>query len=529
MFRSPAEAGESSAARAGCSQVNSSQAVLRCEYPGGPLLSVAPGSGIGGHRPRSSGGVGHEYQHLGRSQGVAATVMSAASVIMDETAAKRSSLSSEEAASDEGVEEAPSQSEGESGGAGADCNMAIPAAIGGEISSLVSSAISYRHHHQLLKTSGCFRGSSEEGRAGNLDGGKREAESSPERDLESDWSSGQSEAAQQSSVPVPEHQSMGGAALPVPPPPPPLPVAAAAAAHAADPQDYRVYFYDPKIPVSSQNEDGTKEEVDIFKNLRRIEDPWEILFMRAEGIHAHGYQSHACEMAVRLAMDMLKNPPDLISDAPPLTFASNNKGKKRRVCAASHQITHTASTTLTHCAFLCTVLSETAQSPFHLNLAFQIGMFGLEMARPPASTKPMEVKLAHQESELVSLLKRLPLGPSELSIVRERALQLKEGTLKSRGEALLPLMLASFIFESLVLPRSSSNYNFIRTGSDEQLGFEAAVAAIGLKANVSEVGGKALSRYPDLLPWCRFNFGSGSTYFLNPVPASSPAFLYVAA
>jgi hypothetical protein len=41
---------------------------------------------------------------------------------------------------------------------------------------------------------------------------------------------------------------------------------------------------------------------------------------------------------------------------------------------------------------------------------FQIGMFGLELARPPASTKPMEVKLAHQESELVSLLKRIPLG-----------------------------------------------------------------------------------------------------------------------
>jgi hypothetical protein len=37
-------------------------------------------------------------------------------------------------------------------------------------------------------------------------------------------------------------------------------------------------------------------------------------------------------------------------------------------------------------------------------------MFGLELARPPASTKPMEVKLAHQESELVSLLKRIPLG-----------------------------------------------------------------------------------------------------------------------
>ena len=69
----------------------------------------------------------------------------------------------------------------------------------------------------------------------------------------------------------------------------------------------------------------------------------------------------------------------------------------------------------------------------------------------------MEVKLAHQESELVALLKKLPLGQSELVILRERAIQLKEGTLKSRGEALLPMMLSSFIFDSLVLSQLSSS------------------------------------------------------------------------
>ena len=79
-----------------------------------------------------------------------------------------------------------------------------------------------------------------------------------------------------------------------------------------------------------------------------------------------------------------------------------------------------------------------------------MGMFGLEMARPPASTKPMEVKLAHQESELVSLLKRIPLGPMELQVLRERAVLLRDGQLKSRGDALLPLMLASYLFESLI-------------------------------------------------------------------------------
>ena len=37
-------------------------------------------------------------------------------------------------------------------------------------------------------------------------------------------------------------------------------------------------------------------------------------------------------------------------------------------------------------------------------------MFGLELARPPAATKPMEGRLAHQETELVALLKKIPLG-----------------------------------------------------------------------------------------------------------------------
>lgn len=62
------------------------------------------------------------------------------------------------------------------------------------------------------------------------------------------------------------------------------------------------------------------------------------------------------------------------------------------------------------------------------------------------------MKLANQESELVSLLKRIPLGYAELNVIRERAEQLRDGTLRSRGEAHLPLMLTTFIFESLCLP-----------------------------------------------------------------------------
>lgn len=131
-----------------------------------------------------------------------------------------------------------------------------------------------------------------------------------------------------------------------------------------------------------------------------------------------------------------------------------------------------------------------AENSEHSHLAFRVGMFGLEMARPPASTKPLEVKLANQEADLVNLLKRIPLGIKELQILRERAEQLRDGTMKSRGEAMLPIMLASFIFDALVIPsvvgKDRAKVLNMRLPTDEPLGFEAAVAALGLKANVSE-------------------------------------------
>jgi len=61
----------------------------------------------------------------------------------------------------------------------------------------------------------------------------------------------------------------------------------------------------------------------------------------------------------------------------------------------------------------------------------------------------VQVKLAYQESELASQLKKLSLGVAELTIIRDRAEKLRDGRLKTRGDALLPIILASFIFDSL--------------------------------------------------------------------------------
>ena len=69
--------------------------------------------------------------------------------------------------------------------------------------------------------------------------------------------------------------------------------------------------------------------MDFFKNLRTMDDldRFEILFMRAEGIYAHGYHSHACKMAVSLAQDLLKSPPDLTLPSNVCTEATGAKGK----------------------------------------------------------------------------------------------------------------------------------------------------------------------------------------------------------
>lgn len=62
------------------------------------------------------------------------------------------------------------------------------------------------------------------------------------------------------------------------------------------------------------------------------------------------------------------------------------QGKKNKVSTSKQ--TWIATNTLCKAAFLLTVLSE--RQEYH-NLAFCIGMFALELQRPPASTKALEV------------------------------------------------------------------------------------------------------------------------------------------
>ncbi|KAI5107856.1 zinc finger SWIM domain-containing protein 8, partial [Silurus meridionalis] len=250
--------------------------------------------------------------------------------------------------------------------------------------------------------------------------------------------------------------------------------------------DYQAYY------LSAASEEGAErgvpdsnleEEPDIFAGIKPLEQEcqMEVLFACAEALYAHGYSNEACRLAVELARDLLANPPDLKVEQP-LT-----KGKKSKV-STSRQ-TQVATKTLSKAAFLLTVLSERLE--FH-NLAFSTGMFSLELQRPPASTKALEVKLAYQESEVVALLKKIPLGLVEMTAIRDRAEQLRDGNFCDY-RPVLPLMLASFIFDVLCTPvvsptgsRPPSRNRNNEMPGDEELGFEAAVAALGMKTTVSE-------------------------------------------
>ena len=55
---------------------------------------------------------------------------------------------------------------------------------------------------------------------------------------------------------------------------------------------------------------------------------------------------------------------------------------------STHKQTLQATGILAKAAFLITVLSE---RPEHHGLAFVVGLFALELQRPPASTKALEV------------------------------------------------------------------------------------------------------------------------------------------
>lgn len=116
-----------------------------------------------------------------------------------------------------------------------------------------------------------------------------------------------------------------------------------------------------------------------------------------------------------------------------------------------------------------------------LHQAFRVALLGLETPRAPAASKSLEAKLINQEHELAALLKRLGAGVDELALVRDRAARLVTECERPRPPGhywgySLPLLLAAYLFDTLhPLGRD-----------DRELAFRCALAALGLKAHLSE-------------------------------------------
>lgn len=95
--------------------------------------------------------------------------------------------------------------------------------------------------------------------------------------------------------------------------------------HSGD--EYHVYFYNTKDVSlnsnSAQNSlipkiDDSEDKTTVFSSIRKCDDPWDVLFARAEGLHAHGHSREACILGVKLAEELLMNPPDLMIEIPPI-------------------------------------------------------------------------------------------------------------------------------------------------------------------------------------------------------------------
>ncbi|XP_018670723.2 zinc finger SWIM domain-containing protein 8 [Ciona intestinalis] len=229
--------------------------------------------------------------------------------------------------------------------------------------------------------------------------------------------------------------------------------------------------------VSTQVDPPSEEDNEMMRYRQELD----AIFTRAESLYTHGRSREACELAVKLAEEILAQPDELIKE--PQSLQNNKK-------AWIKLSTSYACKSLERALFLCNVLLEHQR---HHTLAFRVGLQGLELKRLPASSKALEVKLFYQQGELANLMKRLPLGPREVLKLCEKANVLANIEATHDFQHVLPLMLTTFIFDAFCQTvasqsgRTASNSSRREITSNEQeVGFAAAVAALGFKINVSE-------------------------------------------
>lgn len=236
--------------------------------------------------------------------------------------------------------------------------------------------------------------------------------------------------------------------------------------------DLQIYFMDglPDIPPRKTESENLTDLIKV--NLKRLADPLEISYAKAEGLHAHGHLEEARKISRKLATDLLSQP-----NYPSHKQFYTLSKKRKKKGSLDNQMSIVSSETLTKINFLCNVLLE---EPENHGLIFKLVMFGVELKRAPAATRPLEVKLISQKQELIVLLKNITLYDAEFEILRKKAELIRDSCDDEQLDALTTLIMGDFIFDALILSRHS------RQPDDDNLGFQCALSALGVKINVVE-------------------------------------------
>ncbi|VDM92573.1 unnamed protein product, partial [Litomosoides sigmodontis] len=273
-----------------------------------------------------------------------------------------------------------------------------------------------------------------------------------------------------------------------------------------------------------------KSDVDELFAIAHVQQSnWDIKFARCEALMSHGYAHQACVMAVELAEEMLRRPPNLLHHSveqryyPELStvnirnralYFKIQRHRRRRFSQSSAttpilevplfeldeqliEKSQLAENIYTRTLFLVQTLMK--ESTTH-RLAFTLAISILELPRSPAANKFLEVKLYYLETELVSLLRRIEIGAPELQIIRDRARKFVDNAVLLASVPqpyVLPISLGHYILDSLSFShntcqgRRTSSGIVTKSGvqrrpCDEELAIKVALEALGMKLVVSE-------------------------------------------
>lgn len=111
-----------------------------------------------------------------------------------------------------------------------------------------------------------------------------------------------------------------------------------------DVDDYNfLYCYDSKNLASTSSNNGKKIPENKTSDVQRpttskasapitplvkLDEEWEKMFLRAEGLYGYGHTKEACILCVKLVDQFLNNPPNFIIELPPPII----KAKRKKVC-----------------------------------------------------------------------------------------------------------------------------------------------------------------------------------------------------